>query len=334
MKALNVLRHSHRFSSERRSAWKTVEGTKSELNFFANTEEFPSLSEASFKYTPEGPRALSRTSENKSSGSKPSTDWGTMVEEYEAQNQIAKRKLVLADKTERENRQGTKPKRPTETDEEVLARRQKQIDYGKNTAAYWTYVKQLPRSKRSKHHPKTPSKYQVCSRRSFDAQVKNWKKQLHLFTENPDASGTTSTHAAGGGRIDLLFSDTSSESTESVEMETRMDVDGNDIDTADYPTPPNSQEDAHPTEVTPYQTSDPNQNLPWSDPNNVMNTLMAACQVTNNSIVYDYKHGMDNFPLPTKSAQIISDNHAKNFMDEFDLDECLRKDEDADNFNL
>ncbi len=32
-----------------------------------------------------------------------------------------------------------------ETDNEILARRQKQIDYGKNTDGYKTYMNQIPR---------------------------------------------------------------------------------------------------------------------------------------------------------------------------------------------
>ncbi|KAH8278940.1 hypothetical protein KR018_011531 [Drosophila ironensis] len=68
-----------------------------------------------------------------------------------------------------------------ETNEAVLARRQKQIDYGKNTAAYERYLEMVPKSERGREHPRTPNKYGKYSRRAFDGLVKIWRKSLHVF---------------------------------------------------------------------------------------------------------------------------------------------------------
>lgn len=72
-----------------------------------------------------------------------------------------------------------------EKDLSILERRQKQIDYGKNTLGYENYIKQVSRDKRTKEHPKTPPKHVKYSRRAWDGLVKVWRKKLHCF--DPDA---------------------------------------------------------------------------------------------------------------------------------------------------
>ncbi|GFS26273.1 histone RNA hairpin-binding protein [Elysia marginata] len=84
-------------------------------------------------------------------------------------------------------------------DQVRLARREKDIAYGKNTDAYRLYTDLIPkelRSENSKKHPRTPKKNKVCSRRSWDAQVKLWKKRLHSWANEQEAAEETSKSAS------------------------------------------------------------------------------------------------------------------------------------------
>ncbi|XP_005089698.2 uncharacterized protein LOC101857844 isoform X2 [Aplysia californica] len=71
-------------------------------------------------------------------------------------------------------------------DEARLARKEKDVQYGKNTDAYKLYTEVVPKASRSrnkKYHPRTPEKRIKCSRRSWDSQIKIWKRRLHTWAE-------------------------------------------------------------------------------------------------------------------------------------------------------
>lgn len=78
-----------------------------------------------------------------------------------------------------------------ERDHTVLNRRQKQIDYGKNTLGYQNYVESIPKSTRTREHPRTPKKGIKYSRRSWDQQIKLWRIKLHIFDPKHDENTET-----------------------------------------------------------------------------------------------------------------------------------------------
>lgn len=77
----------------------------------------------------------------------------------------------------------SKKKKPIEyeTDRNAIRRRQKQIDFGKNTTGYQLYIKAVPKFKRMRGDPQTPNKYIKYSRRSWDAQIRLWRIKLHVY---------------------------------------------------------------------------------------------------------------------------------------------------------
>jgi len=73
-----------------------------------------------------------------------------------------------------------------ETDPHRLKQRNKQIDYGYRTIGYIRYRLTVPKTERQREHPKTPRKNQACSKRSWDGQIKKWRRDLHKWDpQNP-----------------------------------------------------------------------------------------------------------------------------------------------------
>jgi len=77
---------------------------------------------------------------------------------------------------------------PKVVDEHQLEQRQKQVDYGHQTLGYLRYRLLVPKDKRSRDDPRTPKKSQACSKRSWDGQIKKWRRDLHQWDpEDPIA---------------------------------------------------------------------------------------------------------------------------------------------------
>jgi len=69
-------------------------------------------------------------------------------------------------------------------DDQRLIQRQKQIDYGYRTVGYLHYRLVVSKESRKPEHPRTPKKAQGCSKRSWDGQLKKWRRDLHSW--DPD----------------------------------------------------------------------------------------------------------------------------------------------------
>lgn len=108
----------------------------------------------------------------------------------------------------------------TECDKEVLARREKQISYGKNTNGYENYISAVPKKLRTVDHPRTPDKLVKFSRRSWDTQVKIWRRTLHLW-DNTQLMAVSETTSNVPGHEDLVKVNTAPPSSSLQPSETR-----------------------------------------------------------------------------------------------------------------
>uniref|UniRef100_A0A0M3JRD5 Histone RNA hairpin-binding protein (inferred by orthology to a C. elegans protein) n=1 Tax=Anisakis simplex TaxID=6269 RepID=A0A0M3JRD5_ANISI len=67
------------------------------------------------------------------------------------------------------------------TDESVIERRTKEIAKAKEKPVYARYLAEIPKGQRQNDHPKTPNKYINYSRRSWDSQMRIWKRSLYVW---------------------------------------------------------------------------------------------------------------------------------------------------------
>jgi len=70
-------------------------------------------------------------------------------------------------------------KSDVETDKEILARRDKQLEYCKKTEDYRAYLEEVPKNLRVEKMPRTPNMTRKYSRRQWDGAVKHWKTNVH-----------------------------------------------------------------------------------------------------------------------------------------------------------
>ncbi|KAF8362921.1 cdl-1 [Pristionchus pacificus] len=78
--------------------------------------------------------------------------------------------------------------------QETIDRRTKEIGKAKEKPIYAKYLKEVPIGERIKGiHPATPNKLLNHTRRSWDMQIKNWKRSLYAWAgEEPSESANTS----------------------------------------------------------------------------------------------------------------------------------------------
>jgi hypothetical protein len=79
---------------------------------------------------------------------------------------------------------GTRPK-AAETDDRRLGQREKQLAYGKATLGY--RLSQLAAAQSDEGAARTPRAGQKCSKRCWDAQVREWRVRLHAHDPQSEA---------------------------------------------------------------------------------------------------------------------------------------------------
>jgi len=82
----------------------------------------------------------------------------------------------------------TLPAAVAEDNERRLAQRQRQIELGKATVGYQSYVAQVASDQRPPNAPRTPDKQLKTSKRSWDASVRRWRRQLHIYDPDYDVN--------------------------------------------------------------------------------------------------------------------------------------------------
>ncbi|CAL8109354.1 unnamed protein product [Orchesella dallaii] len=101
-----------------------------------------------------------------------------------------------------------------ETDPAVIARRTKQIEYGKSTPAYFNYIHAVPKAERQAVHPRTPNKHRKYSRRAWDGIVKQWKINLHVWRDcHMPADAQLAVNESDIGKLNESFTSEASGST-------------------------------------------------------------------------------------------------------------------------
>ncbi|CAJ0944476.1 unnamed protein product, partial [Mesorhabditis belari] len=95
------------------------------------------------------------------------------------------------------------------TDQRVLAKRTKDIQRAKEKTIYQRYREEVPKENRVKGiHPITPNKHINFSRRSWDQQVRLWKRALDVLSgEEPSESRCSDVGDSDGDEGTVLFAE-------------------------------------------------------------------------------------------------------------------------------
>ncbi|EFO17656.1 hypothetical protein LOAG_10843 [Loa loa] len=83
-------------------------------------------------------------------------------------------------------------------DETTLLRRSKEIEKAKEKPVYAKYLAKVPRHARTKNMPKTPNKYIQYSRRSWDKQMRLWKRRLYEWADEEPTKSCLSLNESTG----------------------------------------------------------------------------------------------------------------------------------------
>jgi histone RNA hairpin-binding protein len=110
----------------------------------------------------------------------------------------------------------------SESDAHRLAQRQKQIDLGKNTRGYQRYCESVAKHQRTTSDPQTPRKDLKCSKRTFDALIKGWRRKLHVY-DDPSQTSVADEDKPGELTADLLDFDLDFENMELPEGDSAAD---------------------------------------------------------------------------------------------------------------
>ncbi|MCO5612875.1 hypothetical protein L7F22_067146 [Adiantum nelumboides] len=143
-------------------------------------------SSASRENNAHGPRVLDPR-RNKGLHVKDSRDWddGNILHNATPSSVVLPRssRAVFVDVTNRFELHATPGVKEDskETDAHRVSQRQRQIEYGRNTLGYERYIELVPRLKRKARDPQTPNPKQVCSKRSWDGQIRKWRRLLHVY---------------------------------------------------------------------------------------------------------------------------------------------------------
>ena len=88
----------------------------------------------------------------------------------------------------------------------IYCRREKQIEYGKNTVSYDKYIGMVPKESREDRMPRTPNKRRKYSRRQWDGMVKKWKQDIHKTVACLEGRTEEEDEAMSTGRLSSIGS--------------------------------------------------------------------------------------------------------------------------------